>query len=133
MTKLARVLLGSVRTGVHGALGVLSVRRASAAVLAGALVAVAAAPAVADVPEGWSKPEPVDPVHAVLLLGGIPLLIIIVVSLLIFGPSFVRGERERRAGHVPEAQWFGGPRSGTAALPAPDDEESKAGGASGRW
>lgn len=124
MTKLAHLLVGSIHTGL---------RRTCALLLGGVLVAVVAAPASADVPEGWSHPTPVNPVHAVLLLGGVPLLIIIVVSLLIFGPGFIRGERSRRGGQVREDQWFGGPRRGTAELPAPDNDESKAGGASGRW
>ncbi len=110
------------------------VRRPSVALLAGALVVLASAgPAGADVPEGWSDPKPVDPWHAVLVLGGIPLLIFVVVTLLIVIPGVVRGERFTPGGQATEDQWFGGPRKGTAELPAPDGEESKAGGASGRW
>ena len=91
-----------------------------------------AAPASADVPEGWSNPPSVSALHAVLLLGGIPVLVFVVLATLVFLPSMLRGER--RPGADPgESQWFGGPSKGTSELPAPDNEESKAGGASGRW
>lgn len=109
------------------------VRRTSVALVAGALVLAAAGPAGADVPEGWSNPAPVDPVQAALLLVGVPLLIFVVVTVLIVVPGIVKGERFTPGGHATEDQWFGGPRSGTAELPAPDTEESRAGGASGRW
>ena len=48
-------------------------------------------------------------------------------------PAVIRGERFTPGGPATEDQWFGGPRKGTAELPAPDTEESKAGGASARW
>lgn len=109
------------------------VRRTSVALLAGALVLAAGAPAGADVPQGWSDPDPVDPWHAVLLLVGAPLLLILVITALVVIPGIVRGERFTPGGQATADQWFGGPRSGTAELPAPDGKESNAGGASGRW
>ena len=48
-------------------------------------------------------------------------------------PGVVKGERFTPGGQATADQWFGGPSSGTAELPAPDNEESQAGGASGRW
>lgn len=107
-------------------------RRTSAALVAGSLVLLAG-PAGADVPEGWSDPKPVDPVQATLLLAGVPLLIFLVVTVLVVLPGLLKGERFTPGGHATEDQWFGGPRQGTAELPAPDTEESKAGGASARW
>jgi hypothetical protein len=110
-------------------------RRTPVVVIAGAVVMAAAGPAgAADsrVPEGWSDPEAVDPVHALLVLGAIPLLLFLVISLLVLLPAMVRGER-RNSAPVAGDQWFGGPRKGTAELPAPDSEGSRAGGASGRW
>ena len=101
--------------------------------LAGALVVLAGAPAGADVPEGWSDPAPVDWVQAVLLLVGVPLLLFVVITLLVVVPGIVKGERFTPGGHATEDQWFGGPRQGTAELPAPDSEGSQAGGASARW
>jgi hypothetical protein len=109
------------------------VRRTSVVLVAGGLVLAVAGPAGADVPEGWSDPDAVSPLHAVLVLVGIPLLLFVLITLAVVVPSLLRGERFTVGGHATEDQWFGGPRSGTAELPAPDTEESKAGGASGRW
>ena len=108
-------------------------RRTSAVLLAGALVVAAGGPAGADVPEGWSNPSAVDPVEATLLLVGVPLLLFLVITALVVIPGVVKGERFTPGGQATEDQWFGGPSKGTTALPAPDNDESKAGGASGRW
>ena len=109
------------------------VRRTSVLLLAGGLVALSAGPASADVPEGWSNPSDVDPVQAVLIFVGIPVLLFVVITFLVLLPSLIRGERFTVGGQATADQWFGGPVKGTAELPAPDDEESKAGGASARW
>ena len=108
-------------------------RRTSAVLLAGALVVAAGGPAGADVPEGWSDPDPVDPWHALLLLVGLPILLFVVITLIVVVPGIVRGERFTPGGQATEDQWFGGPRQGTAELPAPDSADSQAGGASARW
>jgi hypothetical protein len=108
-------------------------RRTSVVLLAGGLVLAAAGPAGAEVPEGWSNPEAVDPWHAALVLAGIPLLLFVVITAIVVIPGIVKGERFTPGGQATADQWFGGPRSGTAELPAPDNEESQAGGASGRW
>ena len=110
------------------------VRRAALVLPASAVLGLVglAGPASADVPEGWSNPPDVSVLHALLILAGIPLLLFCVIALLVYLPSMVRGER-RRSGSGAETEWFGGPRKGTSELPAPDNEESKAGGASGRW
>jgi hypothetical protein len=109
------------------------VRRTSLVLAVGGLVVAAAGPAGADVPEGWSDPEAVSPLHAVLVLVGIPLLLFVLITIAVVVPGLVRGERFTPGGQATEDQWFGGPRKGTAELPAPDTEESKAGGASARW
>ena len=108
-------------------------RRTTVVLAAAATVLATAGPASAEVPEGWSNPRAVSVLHAVLVLGGIPLLLFAVIWLLVFIPSMVRGDRGGSSGATRENQWFGGPRQGTAELAAPDTEESKAGGASGRW
>jgi len=107
-------------------------RRTTVVLTAMGTVLAVAGPASAEVPEGWSNPEPVSPLQAVLVLVGIPLLLMVVISLLVYLPALVRGERVAPGG-TRENQWFGGPRKGTSELAAPDTEESKAGGASGRW
>ena len=111
------------------------VRRTSVVLLAAGLVVAAGGPASADTPEFWGgdPAESVDPWHVVLVLVGIPLALALVISLLVVIPGLVKGERFTPGGHATADQWFGGPRSGTAELPAPDNDESKAGGASGRW
>ena len=109
------------------------VRRTSLVLAGGGLVVAAAGPAGADVPEGWSDPAPVSPLHAVLLLVGVPLLLFVLITIAVVVPGLVRGERFTPGGQATEDQWFGGPRKGTAELPAPDTEESNAGGASARW
>jgi hypothetical protein len=109
-------------------------RRTSVVLLAGAALVIAAGgPAGADVPEGWSNPSEVDPVEAVLLLVGVPLLLFLVITALVVIPGVIKGERFTPGGQATQDQWFGGPSKGTAELPAPDNDESKAGGASGRW
>ena len=108
--------------------------RRTAAVAAGvALTAGVAAPASADVPEGWSNPDPVSALHALLLLGGVPLLLFVLIATAVYLPALIRGERVNPNGVAADNQWFGGPRQGTAELAGPDSDESKAGGASGRW
>ena len=74
-----------------------------------------------------------SPLHALLVLAGIPLLLFVLITLAVVVPGLVKGERFTPGGRATEDQWFGGPSKGTAALPAPDNDESKAGGASGRW
>ena len=108
-------------------------RRTSVLLVAGALVLAAGGPAGADVPEGWSNPSEVDPVEAVLLLVGVPLLLFLVITAIVVIPGVFKGERFTPGGLATQDQWFGGPSMGTAELPAPDNDESKAGGASGRW
>ena len=108
-------------------------RRTTAVLVAGALVLAAAGPAGADVPEGWSDPEAVSPMHALLVLAGIPILLFLLITVAVVLPGVIKGERFTPGGRATEDQWFGGPSKGTAELPAPDNDESKAGGASGRW
>jgi hypothetical protein len=108
------------------------VRRA--AVTAGSFVAatvVLAGPATADVPEGWSHPDPMSWGHLLVLILAIPVALAVVISLVVALPSLVKGEG-LTGGHA-SGQWIGGPRQGTAELAGPDDERSEAGGASGRW
>lgn len=111
-----------------------TIARRSVAVLVatGTLVAIAG-PATADVPEGWSNPEDVSVLYALLVLGGIPLLLFLLITLAVYVPALIRGERVNPGEPAVEDQWFGGPRKGTAELAAPDTDESRAGGASGRW
>jgi hypothetical protein len=97
-----------------------------------ALLAVAG-PASADVAEGWSDPDDVDAWHALLVLGGIPLLLGLLIAAMIYVPAMIRGERIAPNAPVVENQWIGGPGRGAKQLAGPDTPESEAGGASARW
>ena len=86
-----------------------------------------------DVPVGWSDPDDVNMVNALLLLAGVPLLLMILITVAVYVPSLVRGERIAPGQPPVENQWLGGPRTGTAELKGPESEDADAGGASGRW
>ena len=86
-----------------------------------------------DVPVGWDEPKDVNMVHALLVLGGIPLLLFIAITVAVYVPSLVRGERIAPGQPAVENQWLGGPRTGTAELQGRHSEDTGAGGASGRW
>jgi hypothetical protein len=109
-------------------------RRAAVLLAAALLPLIAAGPASAEVPEGWSDPEPADPLWMILLIAGIPLLITAILALAIYGPALARGEKVAPGDDTPD-QWFGGPRPGSE-LTAGDEAAEKAvtsGGGSGRW
>ncbi|WP_182524136.1 hypothetical protein [Nocardioides dongkuii] len=97
-----------------------------------ALVAVAG-PASADVPEGWSNPDDVDVLWALLVLGGIPLALALLITAFVYIPPMVRGERVAPGAPAVENQWIGGPSRSAAELAGPDTDVSEAGGASARW
>jgi hypothetical protein len=88
-----------------------------------------------DVPIGWGgdQDRDVNMVHALLILGGIPLLLFLAITVAVYIPSLVRGERIAPGQAPVENQWLGGPRTGTAELKGPESEDVDAGGASGRW
>jgi len=109
------------------------VRRSAAVLVAAVAFLTLAGPAQADVPVGWAAPYHVDRLHTVLVFVGIPVLMFVVIAVLVYIPSLIRGERMTPGAPAVEDHWFGGPRKGTSELPGPDTEESKAGGASGRW
>ncbi|MXG88244.1 hypothetical protein [Nocardioides flavescens] len=93
-----------------------------------------------DVPVGWSDPDQVSIVHALLVLGGIPVLLFILIGLAIYAPALARGERIAPGAQPMQNQWLGGPRgdagqlsAGSSTSTASADAESQTGGASGRW
>ncbi len=94
---------------------------------------VLAAPASADVPEGWPTNDSVETLHVLAVLVGIPLLLALVISVLVYLPSLLRGESVAPGGAAAEDQWLGGPRKAAGELAAPDAEDSAAGGAGARW
>lgn len=97
-------------------------------------LALLAAPAHADVAEGWSNPDDVNALHALLLLAGVPLLLFVLIALAVYVPALVRGEDvSPTSGGGVENQWLGGPRPGAKELAAGDTEPSETGGARGSW
>jgi hypothetical protein len=108
-------------------------RRAGVLLAALAAPFLVAGPAAADVPEGWSEPEPVSVLEALLILGGIPLGLFVLILLAVYLPALARGERVAAGQPAMDNQWIGGPRKSTGELAAPDTEDSDAGGASARW
>ncbi|MFC6288272.1 hypothetical protein ACFP3Q_09230 [Nocardioides sp. GCM10027113] len=108
------------------------VRRAALLLGSVAVPVLAATPAVADVPEGWSDPDPVSPLSAILWLGVLPLALFVLIALAVYLPAMVRGERLAPGGTPAAGQWFGGPRGGAPELESGERSE-ETGGASGRW
>lgn len=98
-------------------------------------LALLATPAHADVAEGWSDPADVNALHALLLLGGVPVLLFVLIVLAVYLPAVVRGEPLSATGGGADAepQWLGGPRAGAKELTAGESESSETGGARGNW
>lgn len=92
-----------------------------------------AGPASAAVPQGWPAVDPVDPMHVILVLVGIPVLLFVAIFALVYLPSLIRGESVKPGGATVEDQWLGGPRKTSGELAAPDTGASAAGGAGARW
>lgn len=101
--------------------------------LAGTTVLLSAAPAAADVPVGWSDPADVNPLMALLLIVALPVLGLLVLAAMIYGPPLARGERVAPGAPAVANQWIGGPRRKTGELAGPDGDDSQAGGSSARW
>lgn len=96
-------------------------------------LALLAAPAHADVAEGWSDPADVDVLHALLLLGGLPVLLFVLIVLAVYIPAVVRGEDISATSGGAESHWLGGPRPGAKELTAGESDSSETGGARGSW
>jgi hypothetical protein len=93
-----------------------------------------AAAASADVPEGWSEPDDVSLMHALMVLVGIPVLCTVLIALATYLPSIVRGESVAPAGMRADDEWFGGRRDAEKALESRTPEAiHETGGASGSW
>ena len=102
---------------------------------AGLVLGSLAAPAFAAPPTTWNDPPNEGFLHYLLILGGIPLAVILVITLLCYLPSMIKGQSgEGAAAFDDNPEWFGGPRRGVDAAEdtAPADR-AKQGGASARW
>lgn len=109
--------------------GIRTAARAATVLLVAGLV-LAAAPAGADVPNGWPDSDEISLLNGLFIYLIAPLALFVLITVLTVTPSLVRGERP--GSHAAADQWFGGRRGG------PDELESGAsdrttGGASGSW
>lgn len=114
--------------------GIAVVLTSVSAVLAAVTVAVlTASPAAAEVPVGWSDPDPVDPTFVILIAVLVPLGLAVLLTAFVYGPPLARGESVKPHAPQVENQWLGGPRKSAGELAAPDGDDSQSGGASARW
>lgn len=106
------------------------------------LVTTTTGTAFADPPDSWENGPAVSALQTLLVLGGIPVALFLLITLLVYVPSMSRQESSHQPGEVwrGEAEWFGGPSAGLEAVdraspPAATDGDSgpARGGASGRW
>ena len=103
-----------------------------------AVLPLLSAPALAAPPETWTDAEPVGGLDFLLLLLLIPLGLALLIMLLVYVPSMVRGQKYTpgRAWRS-ESEWFGGPKDGLEAADKVDlhaeGAQTERGGASARW
>jgi hypothetical protein len=122
------------------------VRRAARvlAILPAILVTLAASAAFAEPPETWEDTPSVSGLHVIVLLVIIPVALFLLIWLLVYLPSMMRGN-EDQSGVVRhgQAEWFGGPQGGLEAVDTADnrvqptagahDQGGGRSGASGSW
>jgi hypothetical protein len=116
----------------------MRVRRSAVLTTATGLTMLVAGPASAEVPEGWSDPQQIPMLEALLIFAGLPLLLIVLISAAVYVPAMVRGERVAPGDAPVTDQWFGGPRGGARELESGTGRrepaaQSETGGAGGRW
>jgi len=105
----------------------------AAAVTVGLVAGSLAAPALAAPPESWNEVEGESLLDTLLFLVGVPVLVFLVLTLLVYLPSMVRRQSSEPALAFRERpEWFGGPRKGLDATKDTTDHADK-GGASARW
>lgn len=103
-----------------------------------AVLPLLSAPAFAAPPETWTDPEQVGGLDFLLLLVLIPMGLALLITLLTYVPSMVRGQKYTpgRAWRS-ESEWFGGPKDGLEAADKVDlhaeGAQTDRGGASARW
>jgi hypothetical protein len=107
------------------------IRRTALVLAAAAVPLLAASPAVAEVPEGWSDPDDVGFLQLMLVIGAIPFVLAALIALAVYLPAMARGENVRPGGGEVADEWFGGPRSGPTELETHD--AGRTGGGSGSW
>jgi hypothetical protein len=89
------------------------------AVTAGVVLGSWVASAVAAPPEGWDSSPNDSMLVSLLKLLGIPLTVIVVVTLITYLPTMMRGGRgatDSSGWFAEHSEWFGGPRTTPEAL-----------------
>ena len=107
-------------------------RRSGALLLAAALPLLLAAPAHAEVPEGWSEPDDVSLLQILTVIVGLPALLFAIIVALVLLPALARGEKLLPSTSSQD-QWFGGPGRPAGELEERPRELGPTGGASGTW
>lgn len=100
-----------------------------------------AVPATGAPPEAWGEPDNGSMLDNLLLLVGVPLLVFVLLTLLVYLPSMMRHHSSEPAlAFRDRPEWFGGPRKGVDSAPggrsgSTTDEAGRSakGGASVRW
>lgn len=107
----------------------------AAAVTLGLALGSLAAPAFAAPPESWNVPDNGTTLYQLLLLVGVPILVFVLLTLLVYLPSMMRRESSATGLDFRDRpEWFGGPRKGVGgATAANESDEAGRGGASARW
>jgi hypothetical protein len=78
---------------------------------------------IADAPLNWPEPPPASMLEILLVFVGIPLLVIVVVSLMVMAPSLARGPRfSPGQPWDAKSEWFGAPEA-AALEPAPQQRQ----------
>jgi hypothetical protein len=107
-------------------------RAAGIALLAAPLTLATALPAAAQ-NEG-EVPDPLPLLPSLLIFGGIPLLIILTIGLLVFGPGALRKPRYRPTeGWDHDPVWYGGPEDAESAVQQAEPKQPGRGGSSATW
>lgn len=109
----------------------------AAVVVTGLALGSLAAPAFAAPPETWDPTDNGDAYQTLLLLAAIGLGSVLVIALLVYIPSMIRGQSSDAVALRDEPEWFGGPRKGAEAAAAgeqpADRTDAGQGGASASW
>lgn len=106
------------------------IRRTALLLVAAAVPVLAASPAGAEVPEGWSNPDDVGFLSLLVTVAGLPLVLAVLIALAVYLPALARGEKLTPGGRAQD-EWFGGPRREPAELESRGAGQT--GGGSGSW
>ena len=94
---------------------------------------LAAAPAHAEVPEGWSDAPDVALLQVLLVIFALPATLFVIITFLVCLPALAKGEKLLPSTSPAPDQWFGGPGRPAGELESQPREVGSTGGASGSW